>query len=174
MGVDIHSTFQIRKNDSWADIPDLPDLFVYRCYAFFDILNEIKNPGLPEEVKGKKYHYDKEYDYWLADFSDGCEDWYYGFGYITYAELPSYIKHNNPYFVSFGFYEKFLELGGVFPEGMVFENGENNTIQVNIFDNDDSIGWNCLMEAKDDFAEIMEKHNIKSPDDIRVIIAFDC
>lgn len=177
MGVDIHAILQI-KNDkgNWETVPEIPDAFTYRNYLLFDVLRDICNAGLPDEAKGEKCRYNKDYDYWEVDFSEGCEKWYYGFGWITLSEFKESLFGRNPYFVSVAFYDMFIELGGKFPDAMIAEDyGDNTKISFDVVDEDESDEIECLFSVEREFSEAAKLYGLEnSPENIRVVFAFDC
>ena len=175
MGADIHAIFQVKNEENkWITIPGIPEAFNSRNYVLFDVLQNIRHPGLPEEVKNHKYRWNEEDNSWEVDFSNGCEQWYYGFGWITLEEFQKYVDSNNPYFVSVAFFDKFIELGGKLPKGMIPDNGYGAKVKFAILDDEESETLDNLLNVKKEFEKLADLYGIKNPADIRVIYAFDC
>ena len=67
MGCDIHAIFEVKQNGKWCYVPDLPDEFDDRCYAFFAMLNRyVRNRndvkgfepnGLPDDMSGQQFRF---------------------------------------------------------------------------------------------------------------------
>jgi hypothetical protein len=176
MGADIHAILQVKNTSGdWMTIPEIPKIFDSRNYFLFDTLIDICNSGLPEEVKGKKYRYNENYKVWEVDFSEGCDQWYCDFGWLTLQEFKDYLFKHNPYFVSIAFYDMFIELGGKFPEAMIMEGyGDNSKVIFNVLDVDEAEDLDYLLFVESEFAEVAKNYNLENnPENIRVVFAFD-
>lgn len=176
MGVDIHAVVEIKNEEGlWEVIPEIPEAFTWRNYFLFDVLRDICNEGLPEEVVGNKYRYNEEYNYWEVDYSEDVEDRYYGFGWLTLKEFQSHVFRHNPFFVSVAFYDKFIELGGKFPEAMLEVSEDGNRIAFSVLDDDEIEELDCLLSVEKDFSKVAEMYGLDDqPENIRVVFAFDC
>ena len=75
MGTDIHSIVEIRENDKWHYVPDMPYEFsrANRDYDLFALLagirddfctNNFKVKGLPADISGMKFDFRNERDIW--------------------------------------------------------------------------------------------------------------
>lgn len=142
----------------------------------FDILSDICNDGLPKELEGTQYRYNEDWKYWEVDFTEGYKDRYYGFGWLTLKQIQHYLYRHNPYFVSVAFYDRFIELGGKFPEAMITVPSQNDyKITFEVLDEDEYDFISCLIETEREFAEVARNYNLEDyPEDIRVVFAFDC
>ena len=69
MGCDIHSIVQIKRNNKWEYVPELPEELDERNYHLFAILADVRNSfnlnhfepkGLPEDLGVKKYRWKSE------------------------------------------------------------------------------------------------------------------
>lgn len=176
MGTDIHAIIEIKNSSgNWVAVPEIPKAFVLRNYFIFDVLRYICKDGLPDEAKGKRYRYCEDYDFWEVDFSEGVERRYFDFGWATLKDFQDYTFKHNPYYVSVAFYDRFIELGGKFPEAMFEEYTNGNKITFSVLDEEESEELDCLLDAEKEFSRIAELYNVYSkPENIRVIFAFDC
>ena len=195
MGCDIHTITEIKRNDAWERISEVPEVFDTRNYTTFAFLADVRNSfetegfqpkGLPEDISAMKFDYDAEDDFWEVDFE--CED-YHSHSHLTLKELiekdkTSYCSHKCK--ISKHFYEKFIELGGVIPEGMKvkteIEHGDFIDALRYAYDPTVIVAWNPSEEEAQEYPifkgiraleEIAEKYGIENPENIRIVFAFD-
>lgn len=67
MGCDIHTIVEIKKNEKWEYVPDLPSAFDDRNYGVFSILNRnvrnyngkdgFEGKGLPTDLSGRQFRF---------------------------------------------------------------------------------------------------------------------
>ena len=72
MGCDIHLITQIKRNNKWEYVEDIPEEYDYRNYFNFSILADVRNDfgtkgfqpkGLPEDLGGKKFGWESNFEY---------------------------------------------------------------------------------------------------------------
>lgn len=168
MGKDIHLLVEVKKDNIWNPIEDIPESYDIRNYCFFNFLEEHGNYGIPEELKGKRFRYMAEYDFW--DFDLTSDDLFHH-AYLSLSELKHYTRNLNRLSVSDEFLEVFFELGGKLPEGMVLDD-EQDGVFVEVVDSDEMHVKNILKEGIAELELIAKKYNVGS-DDIRLVYAFD-
>ena len=69
MGCDIHTIVQVKKDDSWKYVPELPEEFRFRNYSLFALLANVRNyfntkgfepKGLPDDLGDMKFGWKSE------------------------------------------------------------------------------------------------------------------
>lgn len=168
MGKDIHLLTEIKKDNKWQYIEEYPESYEIRNYCFFGILENFEMMGIPEELKGKKFRYNKQEDWWEFDFTS---DDLFHHSYVTLTQLKNYIKNANKLIVSEEFVEIFFELGGVLPKGMTFDSEEKG-IFVEIQDEYEYGTQEIIKDGIKELEDIAKKYNV-SDDNIRLVYAFD-
>lgn len=168
MGKDIHLLTEIRKDGLWQPIEEIPESYDIRNYSFFSFLEEIGERGIPEELKGKKFRYNKEYDFWEYDTTS--ED-LFGFAYISLNNLIKEVDKMNKVTVSEAFLEIFFELGGELPEGMSVDPDDGGII-VDILDEYEKHTRENIIEGIKELEEIAKNYDVDIKD-IRLCFAFD-
>ncbi len=182
MGCDIHTIVEIKKEDKWEKIKELPEVFDTRNYSVFAFLAGVRNSfntqgfkakGLPDDVSDKTFF--------------ECED-YHSHSYLTLEELVQ--KDKTDYCsvkckIIKEFYDKFIELGGVLPVGMVMEQEKPSgivdalryslepTVLVKWQPPKEEIQDYPIFKGIDSLKEIAKKYKITNFADIRIVFAFD-
>jgi hypothetical protein len=168
MGKDIHLLTEVKQNNIWQPIEDIPESYDVRNYELYNFLENIGEGGIPEELKGKKFRYNKEYDFWEYDTT--CED-LFGFTYISLENLINETKKLNKVTVSEEFLELFFELGGILPEGMSLDE-DGKGVKVDVLDEYERYTRERIDEGIKELKEIANKYNV-SYNEIRLCYAFD-
>ena len=76
MGCDIHAITQIRKQNRWATIKDVPSMFFNRNYMIFGVIADVRNSGeiiytpkgLPEDLKEHKFFFESTTEYYRKKY----------------------------------------------------------------------------------------------------------
>lgn len=182
MGCDIHTIVEIKKEDKWVKIKEIPEEFNTRNYSTFAFLANVRNSfntngfeakGIPEDISDKT----------IFDSED-----YHSHSYLTLQELID--KDKTDYCsvkckILKVFYDKFIELGGVLPEGINIEEEKPNGIIDAIrysFEPTVLAKWQTKKEIAEEYPifkgikalkEIAQKYKIENFANIRIVFAFD-
>lgn len=186
MGCDIHMIVEVKRNESWTGIEELPESLNERNYSIFAFLVNVRNSfntqgfkpkGKPEMLSDKAK---KMFEEWREDG--------HSHSYLSLKELIE--KDKSDYFsvkckVLKEFYDKFLELGGVIPEGMTIEEDKPHgiidcfrfvvepTVLVKWKPAEESIKKYLLFKGIEELKEIANKYNINDYNEIRIVFCFD-
>lgn len=186
MGRDIHVVLEKKNNGNWEFFDPGFEHFDDRHYPFFDFIEEITDPGCPEELNNQQLRsrierwndqngIPHETQYFLWDTTEPC--YQYGFGHITLEKLAEETKKLNTMWVSTEFMEKFLLLGGRLPEEMqvVKETFDDacGAVGVRVVDEDDLHLRDFLNTGISALRQIAAEHGLQE-DELRLCIAFDC
>lgn len=195
MGCDIHTITEIKRQGKWERVPEVPAEFTERCYSVFAFLANVRNSwdidgfkpkGLPEDISGLKFDkYDDDDDY-AIDFSAENEN-FHSHSYLSLQELLS--KDTSDLTMTKckilkEFYNKFTELGGVMPDGMVVVEREQElcsiveiireSIEPTVIVKwpNDNTKTHPVIEGIKNLQSIADKYDV-SPENIRIVFAFD-
>ena len=194
MGCDIHIITEIKKNNVWERVLDIPDALDKRNYSTFAFLADVRNSfgtkgfeakGLPKDISRMKFDYNADDDYYGIDFS--CED-YHSHSYLSLKELIDIDKTDyvsNKYKMDRKFYEDFIKLGGVLPKGMTIEQYEPSdfvdimrfafepTVLIKWMPSDKETKEFPIFKGIEEMKKIAEKYSIEDFENIRIVFAFD-
>ena len=186
MGCDIHIVTEIKQDNKWIGIEEIPETLSERNYSTFAFLANVRNSfgckgfeakGKPEIMSNKT----KEM------FDEQGEDGY-SHSYLSLKELIE--KDKSDYCsvkckILKDFYDKFIELGGVIPEGMTIEEDKPQgiidcfrfavepTVLVKWKSAKDKIRKYPLFKGIEELKAIANKYNIENYNDIRIVFCFD-
>lgn len=199
MGCDIHIITEIKKSNKWERVPDVPAAFDERNYYVFAWLANVRNSfdldgfrprGLPQDISGRKFEPyeledDEEEPDFRIDFDDGD---YHSHSYLTLQEMLNKDKTDllmEKCKVVRDFYQKFIELGGVIPDGMTVSDrrADSGTLIDAIRESFEPVvivRWpssqkkenNPVFIGINQLQEIANKYGV-SPNCIRIVFAFD-
>lgn len=185
MGRDIHVVLEKKTDSGWAFFDPGFTAFDGRFYAFFQFLEEISEPGCPDELKDQRLRieslhqqdrdgerHEKPYAVW--DTTKESE--LYGFGRVRLDRLEQASGWLNTFWVSTDFLNKFRELGGVLPEGMFLLSEEADdrkaAVGVRTADEDDLYLQDYIHEGVTELKRIAREYGLRESE-LRVCFAFD-
>lgn len=186
MGRDIHVVLEKKNGDRWNFFDPGFDLFDARNYAFFSFLEEIADPGCPEELKNQRLRSGteqwvdqagnhQEETYYLWDTTEPC--CLYGFGHITLKKLAEEAQKLHTLWVSTEFLERFYLLGGKLPEGMRIAeeaaNADGETVEIRVMDEEDLRLRDYIDTGISELKRIAAEQKLPE-DELRICFAFDC
>jgi len=185
MGRDIHVVLERKTASGWECLDAEFTAFDPRNYPFFDFLNKFSERSCPPELKNLQL---RPYTNHWADRVTGptvfiTYDWdtteksdLHSFGYITLAALMSAIKRYNALWVSAEFLDAFVQLGGVFPDEMIVDEGvcdaDEEGIIVRVVEEDDLYLRDYVNAGIAELQKIAAGHSLNF-DELRVCFAFD-
>lgn len=184
MGRDIHVVLEKKTADGWEFFNPGFAAYDSRNYSFFDFLEEVAEPGCPEELQGKKLRpyivqngeLDgdmQETEYFVWDTTE--PQCMYDFGHITLERLIRETRRFRMLWVSVEFWTKFRELGGVLPEGMheASDPFDDDDVGFQIVDEDEQHLRRYIRRGLLDLRMIAYEHQLEYSE-LRICFAFDC
>jgi len=186
MGRDIHVVLEKKTADRWEFFDPGFERFDGRNYPFFEFIEEITDPGCPDELNNQQLRCQTEQwtdqsgasheaSYYLWDTTEPC--YLYGFGHVTLGKLEQEVRKLNTMWVSNEFLEKFHLFGGRLPENMrvATETFDENSdaVGIRVVDEDDLRLRDFLNEGIAELRRIAREHHLQE-DELRICFAFDC
>ena len=186
MGHDIHVVLEKKTAAGWEFFDPGFECFDGRHYPFFTFIEEITDPGCPEELNNQQLRHQierwkdasgalHETSYYLWDTTEPC--YLYGFGHITLKKLMYEIRKLNTMWVSTEFLETFHLLGGMLPDDMrvateTFDD-DSDAVGVRVVDEDDLRLRDYVNEGVAELRRIAQELHLQD-DELRICVAFDC
>lgn len=163
MGKDIHWAFEERIDGKWVPLDNIKidklgdGILRNRYYDFFNWIDNNFHAGLPDELQNIQLYFDdefKEYDW------DTTEDWMFGHRYLTLEEFENLVDKewsdiSLGNWVGQRFLDRFFELGGEMPEGLI-DRGDH----IVIIDDDEMRLKEHLLEILFLLRELSDKLNV--------------
>lgn len=186
MGRDIHVVLEKKNGDRWNFFDSGFDLFDARNYTFFSFLEEIADPGCPEELKNQRLRSSteqwvdqagnhQEETYYLWDTAEPC--YLYRFGYITLKKLAEETKKLHVLWVSAEFLERFYLLGGRLPEEMRIAeeaaDDDGDAVGIHVMDEENLRLRDYIDAGISELKRIAAEQKLQE-DELRICFAFDC
>lgn len=189
MGCDIHTHVEIKKENKWLHIDEVPEEFDRRNYSIFSILAGVRSSfnikpisepkGIPEDIS--------------RETKENIEEWNgdgHSHSYLTLKELDTfdYTDYKKTRVkISKTFYDKFIEFGGVLPKEMSVEKTEPGdfrecfqevfepTVLIKWLDskNEETYMDSPIIKGIEKLKEIAKKNDIDNYEDIRIVFFFD-
>lgn len=186
MGCDIHIVTEIKQDDKWVGMDEIPKSLNERNYSTFAFLADVRNSfgtkgfedkGKPEDASEMAK---EQFEQWEGDG--------HSYSYLSLKELID--KDKSDYCsvkckILKEFLNKFTQLGGVIPEGMIIEEHKPQgipdcfsfviepTVIVKWKNDEDKIKEYPVFIGIEELKEIASKYNIQDYNNIRIVFWFD-
>lgn len=189
MGCDIHTHVEMKKENKWIHIDEVPEEFEKRNYSTFSILAGVRSSfnvkpisepkGIPEDAsKETKANIEK----WNGD---GHSHSHLTLKELDTFDLTDYKKTKVK--VSKAFYNAFIELGGTLPKEMsveetkpgdiaeCFQEAIEPTVLIKWLDtkNEETYIDSPIIKGIEKLKEIAKKNDINNYENIRIVFFFD-
>lgn len=185
MGCDIHFVTEVKKEGKWEGVEEDLKILENRNYSTFAFLANVRNSFGTKgfEPKGSPEDMSDEAKKLVEEWDDG-----HSHSYLTLQELID--KDKTDYCsvkckILKDFYDKFIELGGVIPEGMSIEEDKPQSIMDCFrFAVEETIlvKWEAaeadtknypIFKIIEELKEIANIHSITDFSNIRIVFFFD-
>lgn len=189
MGCDIHTHVEIKKQNKWVHLDEVPEEFNIRNYSTFSILAGVRssfNTKPISEPKGISEDASKETKTDIEKWDgDGHSHSYLTLNKLDTFDLTDYKKTKVK--VLKAFYDAFIEFGGVLPKEMsveeikpgdireCFQEAIEPTVLIKWLDtkNEETYIDSPIIKGIEKLKEIAKKNNISNYKDIRIVFFFD-
>lgn len=189
IGCDIHTQVEIKKENKWIHINEVPEEFERRNYSTFSILAGVRSSfnvkpisepkGIPEDASRET----------LEDIKEWVEDGH-SHSYLTLKELKTFdftdYKKTKVKVVK-AFYDAFIGFGGILPKEMSVEETKPGdireclqeayepTVLIKWLDskNEETYMDLPILKGIEKLKEIAKKNDINNYEDIRIVFFFD-
>ena len=189
MGCDIHTHVEIKKENKWIHIDEVPEEFERRNYSTFSILAGVRSSfnvkpisepkGIPEDASKETKANIEEWN------GDGHSHSYLTLKELDEFDLTDYKKTKVK--VLKAFYDAFIGFGGILPKEMsveevkpgdireIFQEAFEPTVLIKWLDSkkEGTYMYSLILKGIKKLKEIAKKNDIDNYEDIRIVFFFD-